>query len=367
MTLDIRGSLKNTKISSNRYVVIEDLISNSIDSFLIRRHQGPSDVDLRITVSVDLFAADLLEDQLQVSISCTDNGSGFGDEETNAFLTKDTSYKDDLPIAGIGKCKGSGRIQFFHHFGRVEVRSTYRSDGHVFTRTLPPLEGRRKIDLGDFSVSDGDPAKIGTTMTLTNLKPRPRERFYGSEPLTQTFSAANVQRHMLIAFLQRLVNLRTELGDFEISFQTSYPGRKVGKKVEKKIEKTSLRAADLPTVSGVRTVQVEEREPQTGTLLGTHEEFRLSHYKLDATLYDLPRNAISLCAKSSPVKDITVRYLRTRTEQNSPVRGYHHIVLIEGDLFDRCVNEQRDGFDGIPEEIPARDLFSDETVSYEAI
>jgi hypothetical protein len=47
--------------------------------------------------------------------------------------------------------------------------------------------------------------------------------------------------------------------------------------------------------------------------------------------------------------------------------GYHHIVLIEGDLFDRRVNEQRDGFDGITEEIPAQDLFSDETVSYEAI
>lgn len=47
--------------------------------------------------------------------------------------------------------------------------------------------------------------------------------------------------------------------------------------------------------------------------------------------------------------------------------GCHHIVLIEGDLFDRRVNEQRDGFDGIPEEIPAQDFFSDGTVSYEAI
>jgi hypothetical protein len=359
MTLDIRGSLKNTKISSNKYVVIEELISNSIDSFLIRRHQDPSVMNLRVNVSIDLFAAGLLEDQLDVSISCTDNGCGLGEEQTNAFLTKDTSYKDDLSIAGIGQCKGSGRIQFFHHFGRVSVRSTYYSDSHVFTRTLPPLYGRKRIDLGDFAVSDGDPADIGTTITLEGLKPDPRERFYRSEPLTQTFSAANVRRHMLIAFLQRLVSLRTELGDFEISFRTNYPGTK------EKDEK--IRAADLPTVSNVRYVQVEECDPRTGSPLGKHENFRLSHYKLDATLYDLPRNAISLCAKSSPVRDITARYLRTRTAQNNPVGGYHHIVLIEGDLLDRRVNEQRDGFDGIPEEIPAQDLFSDETVSYEAI
>ncbi len=372
MTLDIRGSLKNTKISSNKYVVIEDLISNSIDSFLIRRHRDSSATDLRVAVSIDLSAADLLNDQLEVSISCTDNGCGFGDEETNAFLTKDTSYKDDLPIAGIGKCKGSGRIQFFHHFGQVGVRSTYRSDDHVLTRTLPPLEGRKKIDVSDFVMSDGDPAEIGTTITLMNLKPVPRERFYNSEPLTETFSAPNVRRHMLIAFLQRLVSLRTELGDFEISFQTRYPKEKVEKTSQtsypkQKIEKRHLRAADLPDVSAVRAVQVEERDPQTGSPLGKHEEFKLSHYKLDATLYDLPRNAISLCAKSSPVEDITARYLRTRTEQNNPVDGYHHIILIEGDLLDRRVNEQRDGFDGIPEEIPARDLFKDETVSYEAI
>ncbi|MGY4197260.1 hypothetical protein [Bradyrhizobium sp. USDA 4520] len=363
MTLDIRGSLKNTKISSNKYVVIEELISNSIDSFLIRRNQDLSDMDLKVAVSIDLFTSDLLADELDLSISCTDNGCGLGDVQTNAFLTKDTSYKDDLAIAGIGQCKGAGRIQFFHHFGRVGVRSTYRSDGRVLMRTLPALEGRKKIDFDDFDVSDGDPTDIGTTITLTALKEGPRERFYKSEPLTQTFSAPNVRRHMLIAFLQRLVSLRTQLGDFEISFETKSPGNKR----ERLRECVSLRAADLPSVSVVRNVQVEERDPQSGKSLGKYQEFRLSHYKLDATQYDLPKNAISLCSKSSPVKDITARYLRTRTEQNNPVGGYHHIVLIEGDLLDRRVNEQRDGFDGIPEEIPAQDLFSDETVSYEAI
>lgn len=41
MTLDIRGSLKNTKISSDGYVVLGELISNSIDAFLIRQHDDP--------------------------------------------------------------------------------------------------------------------------------------------------------------------------------------------------------------------------------------------------------------------------------------------------------------------------------------
>src|SRR5690606_5064323 len=153
---------KNTKISSNRYVVLEELISNSIDSFLIRQHDDPAQRSLEVEVVVEIIASGLLGDGHDLSISCTDNGCGLGDEQTEAFLTKDTSYKDDLSIAGIGKCKGAGRIQFFHHFERVVIRSTYRSDGKVLTRTLPMVAARKKIDLADFTVTDGDERDIGT-------------------------------------------------------------------------------------------------------------------------------------------------------------------------------------------------------------
>jgi len=105
MTLDIRGSLKNTKLSSNRYVVVEELISNSIDAFLTRKSIDATAADLKINMSVDLFKTDLMKQEFDASIRCADNGCGMGDEQTNAFLTKDTSYKDDLAIGGIEKCK----------------------------------------------------------------------------------------------------------------------------------------------------------------------------------------------------------------------------------------------------------------------
>src|SRR5690606_38397901 len=131
--------------------------------------------------------------------------------QTEAFLTKDTSYKDDLSIAGIGKCKGAGRIQFFHHFERVGIRSTYRSNGEVLTRTLPLVVARKKIELTDFTTSAGNAQDIGTTITLDGLKPGARERLYRAEALGEVFAAANMRRYMLIAFLQRLVSLKSEL------------------------------------------------------------------------------------------------------------------------------------------------------------
>lgn len=354
MTLDIRGSLKNTKISSNRYVVFEELLSNSIDSFLIRQHQQPSDISLVVVIDIRLFAADLLGDELDVSVVCSDNGCGLGEEQIDAFLTKDTSYKDDLAIAGIGRCKGSGRIQFFHHFSRVGLRSTYRAADGVLKRTLDPTEGLKKIDLNDFSVEAGDEADIGATITLERLKPGPRDVLF-REPLTDIFDPDNLRRHMLVALLQRLVGLGARLGDFSITFRTTYP--------DGSVQTRTLTAGDLPEVTAERNVEVPERDVRSGDLLGSIQAFKVTHYKLDASEYDLPRNAIALCAKSSPARDITARYLRTGAEQNNPVAGHYHLVLIEGDVLDRRVNEQRDGFFGIPEAIPTDELFVEEAVS----
>lgn len=157
----------------------------------------------------------------------------------------------------------------------------------------------------------------------------------------------------------RLVGLASRLGSFEIRFTTRHWKR--GDEIE------VLRHSDLPAVTAEREVDVEERDPRTGDGLATHQRFKLSHYQLDASLFDLPRNAIAFCAKSSPVKDITPYYLRTRTEQNNPVGGFHHIVLIESDYLDQRVNEQRDDFDNIPDEIPSGDMFSVEKLSYAAI
>ena len=356
MTLDIRGSLKNTKISSDGYVVLEELISNSIDAFLIRHHMDPGSRSLAVSIEADITSSGLLADGTDISITCTDNGCGFGDVQADAFVTKDTSYKDDLAIAGIGKCKGSGRIQYFHHFERVGVRSTFRNETGVATRTLVPDAARKKIDVADFISTDGDERQIGTAIRLEGLRDATRAKLFKNEALADVFSAANMRRNMLIAFLQRLVSLKSQLGEFVITFEARHPNGSV--------EQSSLTAADLPEVTVVRSTQVPERDPQSGDPLGTTQTFTLSHYRLDAQTYDLPRNAISFCARSSPVLDITKRYLKTVAEQNRPVEGFHHIALIEADVLDRRVNEQRDGFHEIPDEMPVYDLFTDATIAF---
>ncbi|MGR9249444.1 hypothetical protein [Rhizobium leguminosarum] len=301
----------------------------------------------------------MLEDQEIITVSCKDNGCGLGEDQLKAFLTKDTSYKDDLPISGIGKCKGAGRIQFFHHFSALSIDSTYHQGDAVIRREMRYSEPQKQIDADDFSSSPGNADAIGTTIRLEQFKESARARISHGEALSSLFSAPILKKQMLVAFLQRLVGLDSRVGEFEIKFLTRpWKGSE---------QSELLKRSDLPTVTSERMVKVEERDPATGHSLGTYQHFKLSHYQLDAEQYDLPKNAIAFCAKSSPVKDITPRYLRTRTEQNNPVGGFHHIVLIESDYLDQRANEQRDDFENIPAEIPSGDMFSSEKLSYAAI
>jgi len=365
MTLDIRGSLKGTKLSRNPYVVFEELISNAIDSYLIRKNSDDNVKNLQIDISVNFFAADLIDELEDMSISCRDNGCGLGDEQLDAFLTKDTSYKDDLPIPGIGKCMGAGRIQFFHYFSILLLDSTYRAENTFIRRQMSYSEPKKQIDSQDFSSNPGCEDNIGTSITLKNLRTPIRDRVLRKTSPSNFYSASVLKYQMLMTFLQRFVGLGDQIGDFEINFVSRQ--LKGGDVVKSSEQNDCIKRSDLPTVTMEKKVSVEECDPVTGDGLGTHQYFNLSHYRLEAKQYSLRKNAVAFCAKSSPVKDVTSLYFRTRAEQNNPIADFFHFILIEGDYLDIHVNEQRDDFEGIPEEIPTGDFFSTETISYAAI
>lgn len=359
MTLDIRGSIKNTKLSSNPYVIFEELISNSIDAYLIRKNEESSVPCLLIQIEVNFSPIDMLEDIEEMEVLCRDNGCGLGEDQLKAFLIKDTSYKDDLSIFGIGKCKGSGRIQFFHHFSNISIESSCKLGSEVIKRIMSYAEPKKQIDADDFQISPGDENDIGTTIRLCGLQKSIRNGIFRGEKLSSLFSADILKQQMLMTFLQRLISLENYLGEFEISFKTSH--------WEKSNQIYLFKKSDLPSITSEQVVKVIEQDPRTGDPAGGYQEFKVSHYRLDASSYGLPKNSIAFCAKSTPVKDITSRYLRTRMEQNNPVDGFYNIVLIESEYLDSHVNEQRDGFDGIPLDIPYEDMFFNENISYGSI
>jgi len=357
MTLDVRGSLKNTRVSQRSLVVVDELISNAIDSYLIHLNDNPDLQGLDVKLKFEYKKKDLEGDHYDVKLSCSDNGFGLGDAQTKAFVTKDTSYKDDLAIDGIGKCKGSGRIQYLHYFSNLKIDSVFFEGGKFFRRKLSFNEGMKEIDQNSFSKKEIGKEDIQTTVVLEGLKDDIYTKYFSTKDVRELFSAQNVRNYVFFTMLQRLVSLKEKLGDFEFGFE-SYSGDKMA---YFKIVK-----ADLPEVNAIKKVDIGYAE-STAEQRRSSEKFILTHYKLPANNFELSSNLVSLCAKSAPVKNITKLYLKSGTIENNPIDEHYHIILVESDYLDRNVNEERDGFDSIPEQLSNDDMFASTTLSFERI
>ncbi|MEM6650301.1 MAG: hypothetical protein AAF603_08625, partial [Pseudomonadota bacterium] len=323
MVLDIRGSLKNTKLSQNIYVFVEELLANAIDSFLIRSHENTlvSDLDVRFTIR--FIERDLVGDELDLILSCTDNGFGFGDQQTKAFVTKDTSYKDDLKIEGIGQCKGLGRIQFLHHFEEMSIESVFEKEGERHRRTLSHGNDAKEISIDSFE-TDNSSSPVYTTISLKRLRDDIYNKRFNNRDLEEIFSAKSLKRHIIVSTLQRFVSLKEKLGDFTIGIATQ---KEVHYRDDlEAVEK--ITKEDLPDHEAIKSVKVLLRDRQ-GNKTDKETEFRITQFKLDEKEFSLSKNIISLCAQSSIVQDITKRYLKTGAIENNPVSGYYHLIFIE--------------------------------------
>lgn len=330
MALDVRGGLKKAKLNNNVYTFVDELFSNAIDSFLIRKHIQKDVTDLKIKFVTQLIDANLDGSQKSLSIKCRDNGIGLGKDQTKAFVTKDTSYKDDLNIEGIGECKGSGRIQYLLYFSDLSISTLYKDGKDFFLKTLEFSDrSSKEIDESSFVEKKDSGTDSYFEITLSSLKADAAANIRSHGDVQSLFSAEKLKKHILVFFLQRLVTLKDKIGSFEVEFESKY---------KKNSQTASLRPSDLPVVSSVQVIS--SALPDSTKKI----DFRISHYKLDKKKFDLTKNTVAMCAKSTIVTDITNKYLKSKTLENNDLDGHYHIILIESEYFDFHVNEQRDGF-----------------------
>lgn len=330
MTLDVRGGLKNTAINHSEYVVFEEMLSNAIDSYLIRKSEDNASPAFSVNIEIELIKADLLGNELDLDITCSDNGAGFGDAQVKAFVTKDSTYKDDLQIQGIGKCKGAGRIQYFHHFNSLSLASSFQEANGIFRRTLNVDANTREISESSFIRTSIDSHELITTIRLKNRRIAPDYSIINRS--TNTFSCHSVAAHLYKSFLQRLIILKGLIGKFSIS---------VTSKIGENIESTEITDEGLPEPLETKYIQ----------LICTHGKSPKPTATLKATRYSLPaekspdlQHEIALCANSAIVQPITKNYLKKPSDRKNPIDGRLELILVESESLEPKVNQQRDGF-----------------------
>lgn len=335
MTLDVRGGLKNTAINHSNYIAFEEMLSNAIDSYLIRRSGEKESPPFCVQIEIEILKADLFDDTFDLNISCSDNGAGFGEEQVKAFVTKDSTYKDDLRIQGMGKCKGAGRIQFFHHFKTFSLDSIFRYENNTYRRTLSVDASTREVSESSFTNTYVDAHDLTTTIYLKNR--RQASNKIEKDLFLETFSCHAVARHIYKSFLQRFIVLKGLIGNFSIA---------INDKFNEKIDSTEIKAENLPSPTEVKTLP----------LLCLHGETQKTRPDLNVTRYsfaavDFPdfQHEIALCANSAIVYPLTKNYLKNPADRKNPIDGNFELILVESEALESKVNQQRDGFD-IPQD-----------------
>lgn len=338
MTLDIKGGLKNTEMSSNQYVVIEELISNAIDSYLIRKNNEENSPNFSVDLKINFFPTTLIEPyQYDISISCKDNGAGFGQDQVKAFVTKDSTYKDYLKIQGIGKCKGAGRIQYFHYFTNLKIDSFFVEHEIYKHKTLDIFADTREISEGNFTTTNNPEEKIETTVTLLGLNfPKPSSTT-NSINLASEFSAHAVQNFLRATFLQRFIILRNIIGNFKISI-THFIG--------KDTETVTIDSDDLPNPVSIENIPLICAH---GKAVPDNVDLKITRYSLSHEKFRGAQHEVALCANSAIVQSIIKSYLRKPQDRKTPIDDCFEILLIESEILENKVNVQRDGFH-IPKE-----------------
>ncbi|MBC3908063.1 hypothetical protein [Undibacterium umbellatum] len=339
MTLDIKGGLKNTSASKNKYIVFEELLSNSIDSYLIRKKAESCVPPFFVLISLDFYKTEFFNAGYDLRVSCTDNGAGFGEKQVKAFVTKDSTYKDYLEIVGIGKCKGAGRIQFFHYFKKLQISSILAENSKTIHRTLSIRAETREVSEESFNTVEVDAQETETTLILQDFnKTLAVVENAGSLDLREEFSAKAVHSHLYIAFLQRLIVLKGLIGEFSISIkQTSIDADE-----EVPSQELSICSKDLPTATEVKRLPLtcsHDRE-----LLDRNITLNITRYSLPYQAYPGLKHEVALCANFALVQSLTKQFLKKTSDRNNPINGNFELILVEGEFLEGKVNEQRDGF-----------------------
>lgn len=334
MAFDIRGGIKNTDISSNKYVVIEELLSNAIDSYLIRRNMEDSLPPMEISFELDFFQRGLLqEDGYDLRVTCLDNGAGFGKEQISAFVTKDTTYKDYLKIEGIGKCKGTGRIQFFHYFEKLSIESIVFEENCFYKKEISVLGENRGVSERDFSSTKIDKRGLITKVVLDNFKLSSTGGNINPTSLRAEYSAKLVYKYLFLAFMQRFIVLRNIIGDFKVS---------VTERCDDEEETILLSSAELPDHVSKKTLPLICSH--NGSNGHTCHTLEVTRYSLPSDLFVNFSHEVALCANSAIVTSIVKKFIRIQKDRQLPIDGKFELLLVESDFLESKVNDQRDGF-----------------------
>lgn len=309
--LSFTGILHDIKKSKTALQPIFEAFTNALEAIKDKKKvEGDFNGEIRINISStqDAFGNTLLD-----SITIRDNGIGFNENEFRRFNTfKDTSkgYKN----------LGSGRIQYVHHFDRIEFLSHFIDSGIGYERKFT-MSKKEPFLKQNSIVLHNHCKETELTETGTSVK---FETLLESSNIYNNLNDYSLKAELLKRYISYICHNIDDLPLIEITHhvQGSYQG------------KSTISADDVPKIDIEDEVDVEYSNVDSAgksiISTGKIEKFKIDAYKIDSGLLD--NNDLKLVSKGEIVEDSGVE-LESLSKKES-VKGFKYLFLISSAYID---------------------------------
>lgn len=186
--VNLRGRVKNFDLPENKSLFpLFEAIVNSMQA--VEERKKTCDFNGNITVYIE--REDTISDDVIgriESISITDNGIGFNEDNFNSFLKSDSEYKSELGGKGVG------RFSWLKAFEKVTIDSCFIDNGHFYKRTFDFSVTSDEID---DDVIETTEQSLYTTIKLCSFL----DNYKKTAPLKLEDIAIKIVQHCFVYFL----------------------------------------------------------------------------------------------------------------------------------------------------------------------
>jgi hypothetical protein len=332
LNTDLKGRMRNTNlpILKGIYTLYEGVV-NSIHSIDLALKSAGAHTENRGSIKIKIVR-DIKNSMIEgvnaniIGFEIIDNGIGFNSENYNSFKTLDSVYK-----ASWG-CRGVGRLLWLKMFDRIIIKSTYKENDTIFTRSF---DFNISNEIHNEDLTEGIDEACQTSIKLLNID----EKYLKALPRSPEAISRDLLEHCLWYFMREGGAPKITIEDLEETIN-----------LDDQYEK----------------LMIESSKTEGFTIKSKY--FDVTHVKLNASIEN--KNRIIYSAADRVVKDESLQGkipgLFGVLKDKESNKDFSYVCFIKSDYLDEYVNSARLNFE-IEEEIDEPTLYNKENITLSEI
>jgi len=309
--LSFVGVLHDIKKSSTSLQPIFECFTNALESIKIKQ---VSNASYKGEIAIKINATETTVQTTEFnSLSITDNGIGFNDEEFKRFNT----FK--LTTKGF-KNLGSGRIQYVHYFGTTNVNSVFEKDGTLYNREFVVSKREDFIKHPNNAIvkhiqcNPTQETITKTTVTFSSL--------LENSGIYNDLNQQTLKEKLLERYIHYFCHNQNKLPEIKIAFyvQSVLQGE------------STISKSDIPNIDKTESIQLQYSKKSNIGIekIDKKENFTIDAFKIAKSL--LKENKLNLVSKGEVIEESDVTLESLAGSDN--VKGNKYLFLVSSNYID---------------------------------